>query len=218
MSSAYLHRFGPTAVLSVSLSLMMPAGMLWAGVTQAELQRCAGLADDSARLDCFDMLVSKSASATAAESPTQDQPNLERQLAAEQQKAQRLQEELEAARLERLEDEEARTNALLNPSQEMMLAAFGAENLPPHQQPPLPAKKIDQIEAGVLGITRLNNGWIQVRLDNGQSWEQISSARDLGLREDSRQTVIIKRGWLSDTRYSMRNPANNHIIPVQRIE
>ena len=73
-----------------------------------------------------------------------------------------------------------------------------------------------EIEAVVSELSVIQNGWIRVRLDNGQVWQQTSTGRDLRLRSGPEQKVVIKRGWLSS--YRLRNPNNNIFITVERIK
>lgn len=214
MSTAYLQRFGCTTALAFALGLLLPIGPLWAGATQADLQRCASIIEGGARLACFDELVSEPVPATQPEpeAPVRNQPSLEQQLAAEQQKARQLQTELEETR----RAQRASKAALLAPSQEMLLAAFGAEQLPAHERPPIPEQQLAEIEAVVSELSVIQNGWIRVRLDNGQVWQQNSAGRALRLRSGPEQKVVIKRGWLSS--YRLRNPDNNIFITVERIK
>ncbi len=160
-----------------------------------QIARCAAIAQDDARLKCYDSLATPDAEASSAPVPPPAAGDADAAaLAAERALAERL----------------------ANPSRAMMIAAFGAEDLPPEAQPLMPQKQIESFEARVVAVRRFGRGWEIFELDNGQVWQQSSSGRSLGLDLDQGpQPVRLERGiWGS---YRIFNPANNRRLSVRRV-
>lgn len=162
-----------------------------AAVPAEALARCAQIADDAARLACFDAL----ALSVRGQDAEASQPAVAAPPAPS-----------------------ATPSApAAPPDRAAQIDAFGAEDLPETLRPAvLPATQIESFEAMAVAVRHQARGRETIELDNGQVWRQSASARSLGLRIDGEpQPVTVRRGLLGS--YLICNPANNRCISVRRI-
>lgn len=143
------------------------------------MKKCAAVADDTARLACYDAAVA-TIDAQAAK------------LAAErkQQAAQRAQEMAAKAEADRKAAEIKAAQAKVD--------AFGAVGLPADQKPAVKSDSVDELEGTVEEVFFSPLKEIIVVLDNGQMWRQTDQAPVSTVRKGDK--VVIKKKTISGFR------------------
>ena len=91
-------------------------------------------------------------------------------------------------------------------------AGFGAEDLPQEDVEPEP--QLDSIEAKVVEVRRDKRGKHVIRLDIGQTWQQVEATDMVPVRVDD--TVRISRGAFDS--YRMRRTSGGRTVTVRRID
>lgn len=204
-----MRRTRPSCSSSTSATLiaLLLAATPAAGSPLGDAVRtCQAIEADDRRLACFDAL-----EPVPDEAPESEAVSERQALAAERAE---LAAQREALAADRRTDAERTREALENPGRELMIAAFGAENLPEDRRPPIPSKKLDRFEARVAEVSHYRHDQLLIRLDNGQLWRQTDYG-NLELEPGDRgQRVILDRGWLGS--YWMINADNQLRMRVLR--
>lgn len=208
-----MRRTRPNCRSLITGLLLTPLGAGAAPLADG-LRDCRQIADDAQRLHCYDALRSADQTDPAPE------PSADAELAEQQRKlaAERadLAAQREALAADRRSHAERAREALANPDRDMLIAAFGAENLPDERRPPIPGKRLDSYEATVSRISNWRRDQLLIRLDNGQLWRQTDySHLELDPGETG-QRVILDRGWLGS--YWLINADNELRARVLREE
>jgi hypothetical protein len=166
------------------------------------LQKCATVAEDKARLACYDALVHPAQQALAR--PPEPQ---------------------EASHPPTKEEQKSwfgfDLSGLFNssPSQQATPQQFGAENLPATKQKVEEAKEeVDSISAGVTEYAYTPLGKFIVFLDNGQVWRQIQGDADRAQfhKSPTDNKVTISRGWIGS--YNLTLNDGNKAFKVERVK
>jgi len=165
------------------------------------MAKCAAIADNSARLACFDALVPQVKAAQAA--PPETAPPADT----------------------RAWYDPSRIFGI-SPSQQTTPEQFGSENLtaptppppkPGEPAPPAPPQALDSITAKVTDYALNPFGRITVFLDNGQIWRQLDGDTDHAhMHGGGGNTVEISRGMLGS--YDMVINGVGVALKVQRIK
>jgi hypothetical protein len=158
-----------------------------------KMKSCANLADDRARLACYDAAVA-GIDAEAAKAAT------ERKRQAEV-RAQEL-----AAR------EEADRKAAAAKAEQAKVNAFGAEALPADLKPDSKTESIDELEGAVSEVFYSPLKEIIVVLENGQMWRQSDTTRVGTVKKGDK--VLIKKRTLSG--YRMTFVRQKRSIDIKR--
>ncbi|HEY1615117.1 MAG TPA: hypothetical protein VGF97_15640 [Rhizomicrobium sp.] len=186
-------------------------GILFAGAASAQdasrdvleaLGKCGAIADDHARLACFDALTPRVRDALAAP-PTALASN--HQPTVEEQKS------WFGFNLSGLFG--------ASPDQQTTPQAFGSDKLATtHAKEDVAANAVDSITAGVTEYAYTPFGKFIVFLDNGQVWRQIEGDADHAQFKKAAKdnTVIIDRGFISS--YNMRLNDSDKTYKVTRVK
>lgn len=171
--------------------------------------KCAGLADDKARLACYDGLAPQVKDALSAPSPAVASAQPAGPPTEEQQKS--------------WFGFDIGNIFGTAPAQQTTPQQFGSDKLPAPPPPPpgtAPAQppEVDSISAGVTDYALNPFGKFIVFLDNGQVWKQIEGDSDHALfRKDPKDNkVTISRGFVGS--YNLTLNDGNKIFKVTRVK
>ena len=163
---------------------------------------CAQIADNSARLSCYDALAPRVKDALAAPPaalPGNRAPNEEEQ---------RSWFGFDIAGLFGAE-----------PAQQTTPQAFGSEHLPEtHAKEAMAAAEVDSISAGVSDVAYTPFGRFIVFLDNGQVWRQIEGDTDRAIfkKPAKDNKVTISRGFIGS--YNLTMNGSEKMYKVTRVK
>ena len=199
------HPTGTALLLAGTLAAFAGPAAAQASL-HTQFTQCRDISDDAQRLQCFDAIDTDqqpAAAETAEPAATAQALESERQqLAAERAALAAQRQELESGKLE--------------PTQAMLIAAFGAEMLATDTRPPIPGKKLESFSAAVVLVQPHLRDKIIVKLDNGQVWRQSDSRRSLQLStENGPHAVTLERGWLNS--YWMIDQQTDQRMAVLRV-
>lgn len=194
-------RAGAFALLAMSV----PLSALGAPAAQDILEavgHCAGLADDHARLACYDAITPRVKDALAT--PPAALPG-DRQPTAEEQRS------WFGFDLGNLFG--------TTPEQQTTPARFGSDRLPEtHAKEDQAAAAVDSITAGVTDVAYTPFGKFIVFLDNGQVWRQIEGDSDRAVfrKPAKNNTVTIGRGFVGS--YNLTLNDSERMYKVNRVK
>ena len=187
-------------LLLAALPLPAPAQPTAQDVLEA-MGHCAGIADDRARLACYDALAPRLKDALA--SPPAELPGGR----APTQEEQRSWFGFDLGSLFGAE-----------PAQQTTPAQFGQNTLPEtHAKEEHAAAEVDSITAGVSDVAYTPFGKFIVFLDNGQVWRQIEGDADHAIFPKREKTsVTIRRGLIGS--YNLTIGDSDRMYKVTRVK
>lgn len=182
----------------------LPLPALCAPATQDVLEamgHCAGVADDHARLACYDALAPRLRDALAAPPAA-----------------------LPGNRVPTADEQRSWFGFDLGslfgsaPAQQTTPAQFGANTLPEtHAKEEQASAKVDSITAGVSDVAYTPFGKFIVFLDNGEVWRQIEGDSDHAIFPKARKTdVTIRRGFIGS--YNLTIGDSDRMYKVTRVK
>ena len=178
-----------TVAMAVLLSTAQPGA---AAVPDAQLLACAGMADSTARLACFDRLVAPLARQVAGpELPSNP-----------------------AMRGPTLVAPPAPTAPARPASPPSAISAFGQEQLTPEQRPTPKAEELT-LHARLTSQKPAGGGFINLYLDNGQVWRHQDQVLGAYLRDGD--AVTIEKGALGSYKLSRDEGKSRNWIRVTRV-
>lgn len=199
-SCSFRARRGAVAVFSVLAICSGVGSSLFSRTAAAasDAAACIGIDDDAARLECYDRALGRTkpqerASKPAAPAATAVPPAV-------------------AAPSSPVPAAAAAASAAPGAAAAAAEESFGAENL--QKDEPEPVESVDEIEARVTEVVRHPRGRHIIRLDNGQSWQQVDATKSVPA--DVGDTVKVWRGWFES--YYLRRTAGGKTVNVRRIE
>jgi hypothetical protein len=193
-------------IVAVTFALTLAAGRTLAAAPDEDLLealgKCAAIADDHARLVCYDAMAPHVHQALAA--PPAALPN-NRQPTAEEQKS------WFGFNLSDLFGS--------GPAEQTTPQQFGADQMPAtHEKVEQAEKEIDSISAGVTEFAFTPNKKFIVFLDNGQVWRQLQGDADEAHfhRTAADNKVMIERGLLGS--YNLHINDSSKTYKVERVK
>ncbi len=177
-----------------SLVFMLPVAIASADALHDELRVCRDLADDDARLICYDAALDRSRQsgysrpAAAAEKPASEAP-------AEPASA---------------PGTVAASGAAVNLSQEDLFGKTGDE-VGRTVEEATGSKPIDSLSATVTKLQQYSYDKVLITLDNGQLWRQVDASN---LRLRSGDAVVIERAALGS--FMLKKPGSKRSMRVSR--
>ncbi len=166
------------------------------------MDRCAGVAEEHARLACYDQLAPQ-VKAALAEAPA-----------------------AQASNPPTVEEQKSWFGFDLGnifgsaPSQQKTPQQFGSENLPPPPPAsgaPPPPEPIDSITAAVTDYAISPFGKFVVFLDNGQVWKEVEGdTEQASFKKSGGNTVVISRGFIGS--YNLQVNDSKKLYKVKRVK
>lgn len=197
----------PGTVLLLAGAMTVLAGAAAAQESlHTQFAQCRDISSDAQRLQCFDAIKTDQPPTTVE---TPEPAAAERALEAERQ-------QLAAERAALAAQRRQLETGNGEPTQAMLIAAFGAEMLDPETRPPIPGKKLESFSAAAVQVQAHLRDKIIVKLDNGQVWRQSDSRRSLQLSTDNGpHPITLERGWLNS--YWMIDQQTDQRMAVLRV-
>jgi hypothetical protein len=188
----------------------------------AAMLRCGALADNGARLACFDSVVRQAGAAMATSAPATAAPpaSMAAQSVPSAADAAPAAEEEQKTELEGFIGSMFADGALRSP--QTSVQQFGSESIASRGEVSsahhILGDKVDAISARVVAYSFLANGRLVLSLDNGQIWLQAAGDESIGSLSDPAlsYTVQISRNSSSGS-YDLHLSGHPHVMRFRRI-
>lgn len=187
----------PFKSIAFASLLIAPVSAATAADVLTPLRKCGVIAEDVARLACFDQAL---ATIDAAAAQALAQRRLEAEARAKLEAERQAQEKLAAEQRARQEAAQRAADAeqAARRAEQAKRDAFGAEQLPKGHQNPKPEEPQKELKGSITELLTDAFGNIVVVLDNGQVWRQTDSVSLPPVRVGD--AVLIQRGLLGSFR------------------